>query len=151
MSGRMFLALSTIAASLPHNVNAQSIKVDAEPSRSWHARLPGDETAPLKHLHHLVDTRRRDQEVPLDVRLGGWSAEATDVLGDEGEVLELSLGGAQQFIPYRGSAWTLHTGDESCRASFNDQSSTIEELDSQLLRTVNHGVRHLAVLQTVCD
>jgi len=66
-------------------------EVDSEASRSWNARLSRDEATPLKHLHHLVDTRRGDKEVPLNVRLGRCSAKSVDVLGDEGEVFELAL------------------------------------------------------------
>jgi len=59
----------------------------ADACRSRNARLPRDKAAPLEHLHHLVDARRRNEEVPLDVRLGGRSSEKLDVPGNEGEIL----------------------------------------------------------------
>ncbi len=68
-------------------------KVDAGLNRTRDARLPGDEAAPLQRLHHLIDSWRRDEEVPLDVRLGGRPTEVMDVLRDESKVLELTLGG----------------------------------------------------------
>ena len=64
-----------------------------DPNRTRDTWLSGDEPASLERLHHLVDGRRRNQEVPLDVRLGGSPAKAMDVLLDEGKVLELPLGG----------------------------------------------------------
>ena len=69
-------------------------EVDADTRGSGHATFSCNEAAPLKHLHHLVDTRCEDIEVSLDIRLRGCSAEAIDVLGDKGEVFELAFGGA---------------------------------------------------------
>ena len=88
-------------------------EVDADANGSWHARLPCDETAPLEHLHHLVDTRRGDKEVPLYVSLGGCSAKAMDVLGDKGEVFKLSLGGAQRCVLCCRPGCTLYVREES--------------------------------------
>jgi hypothetical protein len=68
-------------------------KVDADLNGTRDAWLPGDKTAPLQRLHHLVDSWRRDEEVPLDVRLGRRPTEAKDVLRDESKVLELTPGG----------------------------------------------------------
>ena len=86
---------------------ALSGEVDADASGSRHARLPRDEAAPLEHLHHLVDTRRGDKEVPLYIRLGWRSAEVMDVFGDKGEVFELSLGGALRGVLFCRRARTL--------------------------------------------
>ncbi len=68
-------------------------EVDAETDRSWNARLSRDKAAPLKHLHHLVDARRRDKKSSLNVRFGRCSAKALHVLEDEREVFELALRG----------------------------------------------------------
>jgi len=39
------------------------------------ARLPSDQSVPLKGEHHLVDGGRADAEVPLQICFGGRSAE----------------------------------------------------------------------------
>ena len=88
-----------IAGSECHSIAAQSTDVQADACRSRNARLPRDEAAPLEHLHHLVDARRADEEVPLDVGLGGCSAKALNVLGDESEVFGLASGRALGVVP----------------------------------------------------
>jgi len=92
---------------------AQGGEVDADSNGSRHTRLPCDETAPLEHLHHLVHSRRGDKEVPLYVPLGGRSAKTVDVLGDKGEVFELSLGGVLPCVLCCRPACTLHMCEES--------------------------------------
>ncbi len=62
-------------------------------NRARDAWLPGNEATPLQRLHHLIDSWRSDEEVPLDIRFGRRPTEAKDVLLDEGKVLELTLGG----------------------------------------------------------
>jgi len=109
----MLLVFATFDGSPRGAKCALGREVDANASGSWHARLPCDETAPLEHLHHLVDTRRGDKEVPLYVPLGGRSAKTMDVLGDKGEVFELSLGGALRSVLCCGLAWILNTREES--------------------------------------
>ena len=88
-------------------------EVDANASGSWNTGQPRDEPAPLKHLHHLVDTRCGDKEVSLYVRLGGGSAKAIDVLGDKGEVFELSLRRPLRDVLCCRRARTLYTREES--------------------------------------
>jgi hypothetical protein len=104
----------------PHRAKcALGREIDADSDGSWHARLPCDETAPLEHLHHLVDSRRGDKEVPLYVPLGGRSAKTMDIIGDKGEVFELSLGGALRCVWCRRPACTLYVRKESICACFN--------------------------------
>ena len=148
--GRVLLVFSTFDGSPRSAEYTLGGEVDADASGSWHATLPGDESAPLEHLHHLVNTRCGDKEVPLYVRLGGRPAKAMDVLGDKGEVFELSRGGALRGVLCCRRARTLYTREDPIRACFNDQNSAVGELDSQLLRAIHRSLRHLPVLQAVC-
>jgi len=108
----MLLVFATFDGSPRGAKCALSREVDADASGSWHARLPCDETAPLEHLHHLVDSRRGDKEVPLYVPLGRCSSKVMDVFGDEGEVFELSLGGALRGVLCSRRACSLYTRQE---------------------------------------
>ncbi len=146
----MPLVFSTFDGSPRGDECTLSGDVDADASGSWHATLPGDETAPLEHLHHVINTRCGDKEVPLYVRLGGRPAKAMDVLGDKGEVFELSLGGALRGVLCCWRVRTFYTREESIRACFNDQNGAVGELDSQLLRAIPRSLGHLPVFQAVC-
>ena len=56
---------------------------------SGNTRLSADETGALQGEDHLVDGRRRDPEVVLDVGFGRWAAEDAAIGIDEGQILTL--------------------------------------------------------------
>lgn len=103
----------TIDGSPRAGEGALSGEVNANVGGSGHARLPCDEAAPLEHLHHLVDARCGDKEVSLNVRLCGCSAKVMDVLGDEGKVFELTLGGTLWGVLCWRRGCTRYTREES--------------------------------------
>jgi hypothetical protein len=57
--------------------------------------LTPDEAVSFEGDDHLVDRRRADAEVALDVGFGGWSSEHVGVGMDEGQVMTLLLGEAR--------------------------------------------------------
>ena len=100
-------------------------EVEAEAYRPWNARFPCNEATPFKHLHHLVDTRRRDKKVPFYVRLGRCSAKVLHVLKDEGKVFELALRGKVCAVMCRRCAWTLDSSEKSIRTCVNNENSAV--------------------------
>lgn len=51
-----------------------------------------DETQACEGEHHLMDGRRTDAEMVLQVCFGGWTAEHLGISVNEGQVLALLLG-----------------------------------------------------------
>ena len=62
---------------------------------SGDAGLTSDDGVSFEGYDHLVDRRRADTEVALDVGFGGWASEHVGVGMDEGEVMTLLLGEAR--------------------------------------------------------
>ena len=58
------------------------------------AGLTANETISFERHDHLVDRRRADSKVALQVGLGGWASEYVRVSVDEGQVLALLFGEA---------------------------------------------------------
>jgi hypothetical protein len=56
--------------------------------------LTSDEAVSFESDDHLVDRRRADAEVALDVGFGRWPSEHVGVGMDEGQVMTLLLGEA---------------------------------------------------------
>lgn len=56
------------------------------------ARLALDEAQVCEGEHHLMDRRRADAEVALQVCFGGWTTEHLSISMNEGQVLALLLG-----------------------------------------------------------
>ena len=56
------------------------------------AWLSADEAVPFEAENHLMDRRRADAEVTLDVGFGGWASEDVGVGMDESQVMTLLLG-----------------------------------------------------------
>ena len=54
--------------------------------------MTSDEAVSFEGYDHLVDRRRADAEVALDVGFGGWASEHVGVGMDEGQVMTLLLG-----------------------------------------------------------
>jgi hypothetical protein len=54
--------------------------------------LTSDEAVSFEGDDHLVDRRRADAEVTLDVGFGGWASEDVGVGMDESQVMTLLLG-----------------------------------------------------------
>jgi hypothetical protein len=126
-------------------------EVNADSNRARNSLLPRNETTTLKHLHHLIDTRRRNEEMSLDVRLCRRPAEASDVLRDETEVLELSLGGLGGSTLYRSRLRLLDSGNEFFGAGFQYQSLAIREVDAEPLLAVGGGVQEGLAMKTLCE
>src|SRR5436305_4546545 len=99
-------------------------EVDADANGSWYARESRNEATAFEHLHHLIDTRCRDQEVPLNVRLSRCSAKAVHVLGNESEVFELPLGGTLRRVRCFRRNRILHAR-EQLGARFNVQNGAV--------------------------
>ena len=57
--------------------------------------LTSDEAVSFEGDDHLVDRRRADAEVALDVGFGGWTSEHVGVGMDESQVITLLLGEAR--------------------------------------------------------
>ena len=57
--------------------------------------MTSDEAVSFEGDDHLVDRRRTDAEVALDVGFGGWTSEHVGVGMDEGQVMTLLLGEAR--------------------------------------------------------
>ena len=111
----------TVLRSLPCMLR----QLNADEHRAGYAPLSCNEAAALERLHHLIDTRRRDEEVPLDVGLSRRPAKASDVLGNESKVLELPRSRLQFTLSRRRSSWTLDQSVEFSGARFNSESRAI--------------------------
>jgi hypothetical protein len=61
---------------------------------SWDAGLTANEAISFERHDHLVDRRRADLKVALQVGLGGWASEHVRVSVDESQVLALLFGEA---------------------------------------------------------
>ena len=57
--------------------------------------MTSDEAVSFEGDDHLVDRRRGDAEVALDVGFGGWASEHVGVGIDKGQVVPLLLGEAR--------------------------------------------------------
>ena len=57
--------------------------------------MTSNEAVSFEGEDHLVDRRRADAEMALDVGFGGWASEHVGVGMDEGEVTPLLLGEAR--------------------------------------------------------
>jgi hypothetical protein len=57
--------------------------------------LTSNEAVSFEGEDHLVDRRRADAEMALDVGFGGWAPEHVGVGMDEGQVMTLLLGEAR--------------------------------------------------------
>jgi hypothetical protein len=76
-------------------------------------------------LHHLVHRGSGNEEVPLDIRFGGRSAELADVLADESKVLALALGGPMGARPADLRAEASLTG-------FDEKDGAVGEVNAEM-------------------
>jgi hypothetical protein len=72
----------------------QPLGLDEQFDAAGDAGSPSDQTGAFEGKHHLVDRRRRDVEVALQVGLGRRPAEHERIGMNEGEILALLVGEA---------------------------------------------------------
>lgn len=129
-------------ASLPARARLSTLReVNADANRARDTLLPGNEPSALKHLHHLIDSRCRDEEMFLNVRLGRRPAKAGDVFRDKREVLPLSLRGLGGRALCRSMLRLIDRGHEFVGASFHHQSFAAREVNAEPLLPCGGGVR----------
>ena len=121
--------------------------INADSNRAPDPRLPRDESAALKRLHHLIDAWRGNHEVLRDVGFCRRNMISRDVLGNECEVLELALAGLRRAGRRRGRSRAAWRGNECGRIRIDRQCRAVGEMDDQALRFACADVRHLLALQ----
>ena len=126
---------------------SQMRQFDADANRAGHAGLPCNETEAFECLHHLIDARWRDKEVPRDVGLGRRPAEAGHVTRDEPQIFELPLGRLSISALRQARYRLLDHGNEPARGGFDQQTEAIGELDGQALPPIGAGASHLPALE----
>jgi len=82
--------------------------------------LPRNEAETFERLHHLIDTRRRNEEVALDVGFSWRPTNARDVLGDEFKVFELALRRPPRIL----SEWRVDLGRLAATLISTEREST---------------------------
>ena len=101
-----------------------------------------DEAPSFQRLHHLIDRGSRYQKVPLDVRLGRRPAKASDVLGDERQVVLLALRWAGLVRRERLNRKKVR--DQPFVRGLYDQSQVVFEVKYKGVPSVYGDVRYSA-------
>ena len=126
-------------------------KLNADSNRARDAPLPSNETAALEQLHHLIDTRRRDKEVPLEVGFGWRPTKAGDVFRDKREVLKLPLGGLLTGAFRHKHLRMLERSDEFFGTGFDHQLEATREMNHQALLFDHCDAQYLLTLKGLSE
>jgi hypothetical protein len=116
---------------------------EAHADGARHARLSRDEPAPLEGLDHLVDRWCGNKKAPLNIGFRRWPTKTKNVLGNETQVVELTLGELGTSGHGLGKGYgSADMGRQTCVTCFKGEHDTIDKVDLETGSLSGGDVRH---------